>query len=429
MRGSFSRTMWRSLSLVLAGALVVALTGYGTHAATAQGQVEIKWLEWWVNEWGPANHAKLIADFEKANPSIKVTVVDTQYPQMAGKLNAAAAGGETYDVFGTEGDWLSGINKLGYVENLDPWLAKDKAFADSLTSVTPLRLNGKTLALALYLIPYQFAYNVDFFDKAGLKAPTNWDEFAQVEQRLRDKSAGRYGMSMPLADGGFILTRYFGFRLAQEGGRIFDETGKVVFNSPQGVAALTWWKNFYSKGLVVPGSLGENQTQMLEFLASGQVPTIIDGPFIWSKAKQIDANIKLAYAPAWRARTGGYFWGTSGVGMSAKSPNKEAAWKFIEYLYSPSTAVTMTKTISLPWATKAAMNSLVGSSDPMLKHIPEFANQDPAHNLLEPVLPESQKLLDALKLSFQDAVTGKKDPKQALDEAAAVWQAELDKAK
>jgi multiple sugar transport system substrate-binding protein len=348
---------------------------------------------------------------------------------MSGKLNAAAAGGENYDVFGTEGSWLSGINKLGYVENLDPWLAKNKTFADSLTSVTPLKLNGKTLALALYLIPYQFAYNVDAFTMAQLKPPTSWEEFIQVEQRLRDKAAGKYGMSMPLSDGGFILTRYFGFRLAQEGGRLFDDTGKVVFNSPPGVAALKWWKDFYSMGLVVPGSLGENQTQMLEFLASGQVKTVIDGPFIWSKAKQIDPKIQLTYAPAWRARSGGYFWGTSGIGMSAKSPNKEAAWRFIQYLYSRDVSINMTKTISLPWATKAAMNSLKGSSDPMLKHIPEFANQDPGHNLLEPVLPEAGKLLDALKISFQDAVTGKKDPQRALDEAAAAWQAELDKAK
>jgi ABC-type glycerol-3-phosphate transport system substrate-binding protein len=410
-------------------AFIFLLTFNVAPHAAAGPQVEIKWLEWWVNEWGPANHARLIADFEKANPSIKVTVVDTQYPQMAGKLNAAAAGNENYDVFGTEGSWLSGLHKLGYVENLGPWLAKDKDFATSLTSVTPLRLNGRTLALALYLIPYQFAYNVNSFSKAALKPPSSWEEFVQVEQRLRNKSAGKYGMSMPLSDGGFILTRYFGFRLAQEGGRLFDEVGKVVFNSPEGVAALKWWKDFYSKGLVVPGSLGENQTQMLEFFASGQVTSTIDGPIIRSKAKQIDPSIKLAYAPAWRARAGGYFWSTSGIGMSAKSPNKDAAWRFIQYLYSRDVSVNMTKTISLPWATKAAMNSLMGSSDPILRHIPEFANQDPGHNLLEPVLPEAEKLVNALKISFQGAVTGKKDPKQALDEAAAVWQAELDKAK
>ena len=418
---------WIPALLALASFLAFAVAPYA--AAGPSTQVELKWLEWWVNEWGPPNHAKLIADFEKANPSIKVTVVDTPYPQMAGKLNAAAAGGENYDVFGVEGTWLSGLNKLGYVENLDPWLAKDKAFASSLTGTAPRRFGGKTLSLCLYLNTYQFAYNVDFFSKAQLKAPTNWDEFVQVERRLRDKTGNRYGMSMPLSDGGFLYGRYFGFRLAQEGGQLIDDSGKVAFNSPQGVAALKWWKDFYNMGLVVPGSLGEDQTQMLEYVASGQVPSIIDGPFIWSKAKQIDPKIKLAYAPAWRAHTGGYFWSCSGVGMSAKSPNKDAAWKFLQYLYSRDVSVNMTKTISLPWATKAALESLKSSTDPILKNLPDFSNQDSAHNIVSPVLPEAGKLVDALKIAFQDGVTGKKDPKQALDEAAAVWQAELDKAK
>ncbi len=172
-----------------------------------------------------------------------------------------------------------------------------------------------------------------------------------------------------------------------------------------------------------------NQTPMLGSLASEQVTTFIDGPFSWSKAKQIDPNIKLAYAPAWRARTGGYLWSCSGVGVSAKSPNKDAAWKFLQYLYSKDVSINMTKTISLPWATKPALESLKGTSDPILKYIPDFANQDAAHNVISPVLPEAGKLIDVLKIAFQDGVSGKKDPKQALDEAAAAWQAELDKAK
>src|SRR5690348_15050127 len=123
----------RSTAALLAFVFLLAYLAAPHAAAGPSSQVELKWLEWWVNEWGPPNHAKLIADFERANPAIKVTVVDTPYPQMAGKLNAAAAASENYDVFGVEGGWLSGLNKLGYVENLDPWLAKDKAFAGTLT--------------------------------------------------------------------------------------------------------------------------------------------------------------------------------------------------------------------------------------------------------------------------------------------------------
>jgi ABC-type glycerol-3-phosphate transport system substrate-binding protein len=411
------------------GLVAIVAAGLAASPAAAQAQrVEIKWLQWWVNEWGPKNHADLIANFERANPNIKVTVIDLPYPQMSGKLNAAAAAGENYDIFGVEGSWLSGLNKLGYVEPLDPWLARDQAFTSSLVDLGFRRLGGKTLSLCLYMNTYHFAYNVDFFDKARLTPPRNWEEFVAVLRRLRDRTAGRYGMSMPLADGGFILTRYFGFRLAQEGGQLVVND-EVRFNSPQGVAALQWWKELYNADLVVPGSMGENQTQMLEYLASGQVQTIIDGPFIWTKAKQIDPAIRLAYAPPWRAKTGGYLWSCSGIGMSAKSPNKEAVWRFIQYLYSRDVSVTMTRLISLPWATKAAMDSLKGSTDPILRYIPDFAAQDPRSNIMFPVLPEAGKLIDAFKVAFQDAVTGKKQPKQALDEAAAIWHAEINRAK
>jgi ABC-type glycerol-3-phosphate transport system substrate-binding protein len=115
--------------------------------------------------------------------------------------------------------------------------------------------------------------------------------------------------------------------------------------------------------------------------------------------------------------------------MNAKSQHKEEAWAFIKYLYSADVAVKMTKTISLPWATKAAMDSLKGSDDPILRYIPDFANQDAKHNVLFPVLPEAEKLVDSFKLAFQQAVTGQKDTKVALDEAAATWKEILDKYK
>jgi ABC-type glycerol-3-phosphate transport system substrate-binding protein len=393
--------------------------------AAPEEVVELRWLQWWVNEWGPENHAALIDEFEKMHPNIKVTVVDVPWPDMAGKLNAAAAGGETYDVFGTESTWIAGLKKQGFVENLDPWLEKSPEFANSLASTAPLKLQGETRGLCLYLIPYQFAYNVDVFEEKGLEPPSDWDEFVAVLEALRDESTNTYGMSMPLQDGGFIMTRYFAFRLAQEGGQWFDDEGNVAFNSPEGVATLEWWKDFYDKGLVVPGSMGEDQATMLEFVASGQVPTVIDGPFIWTKAKQIDPDIKIAYAPAWKAKTGGYAWACSGVGMSAKSEHKEEAWEFLKYLYSDDVAVKMTQTVSLPWATKAALASLEGSEDPLLRYVPEFANQDPDANVLFPVLPEAGALVDAFKLAFVETLSGEKDAQTALDEAAAFWEETL----
>lgn len=391
--------------------------------------VEIKWLEWWATVW-LENQTELIADFEKEHPNIKVTVVDTPWNDMAAKLQAAAAGGgETYDVVGMESPWISSLTKQGYLEDLDPWLQKEPQFADKLTSATPMKLFGKTRALGLYLIPYQFAYNVDIFEQKGLQPPTNWDEFVKVLEALRDPATNSYGMSMPLQDGSFIMTRYFAFRLAQEGGQWLDKDGKVVFNSPEGVAALQWWKDFYNKGLVVPGSMGEDQTMMAEFLATGQTSATIDGPFIPETIRAINPEVKMAYAPPWKAKTGGYSWASSGVALVATGKHKNEAWEFIKYLYSDKVSTEFAKKISYVWATKAGLAWLEDSDDPFLKWVPAMANQDPEHNVVYPTLPEGEKLTDAFKLAFQEALTGKKDPKIALDEAAKVWQEVLDAAK
>ena len=392
--------------------------------------VEIKWLQWWVNEWGPERHAKLIADFEKGHPNIKVNVVNVPWSDMAPKLmSAAAGGGRTYDVIGIEAEWISSLTKMGYLEKLDPWMEKTPGFTDSLVSTTPLKLFGDTRALSLYLIPYQFAYNVDVFREKGLEPPTNWEEFVAVLEALHDPATHTYGMSMTLQEGDFIITRYFQLRLAQEGGQWFDEDGKVIFNSPEGVAALQWWKDFYDKGLVVPGSMGEDQSMMLEFLGSGKTVATIDGPFIYEKVKNIDPDINLAYAPPWWDKTGGYSWAASGVAMTATSPYKEEAWEFLKYLYSKEVSVDFAKQIGYVWATKAGMSWLEDSDHPLMKMVPGMANQDAENNVLYPVMPEAEKLVEAFKIAFQETLSGKKDAKTALDEAAAIWQKTLDSAK
>jgi multiple sugar transport system substrate-binding protein len=414
----------RSLMLVV---LVFMTVQCGGPAPTKQPEqapteqvVEITYLTEEVNEWGADLHAQWIAEFEAAHPNIKVNVVNVSWDDLEEKLTSAAAGGVVYDVFFVENAWISSLVKLGYIEDLDPWLERDPDTANKIYPAGFMRLGGKTRGLCFYMIPYQFAYNESIFEEKGLQPPTNWDEFVQVEKALRDEGTNTYGISLPLQDGGYVLTRLFDYRLAQEGGQLIDKDGNVVFNSPEGVAALQWWVDFYNMGLATPGSFGENQTMAMEFFGTGQTASYIDGPFVLGKAKQMDPNIRVAYAPAWKAKTGGYSWACSGLTIAANSTHKEQAWEFFKWIYSDQVSVKWANTLSLVFATKAATASLSTSDNPMLRRIPEFS-QDETHNVSYPVLPEAEKLIDALSLAFQQALVGDKDAKTALDEAAAVW--------
>jgi ABC-type glycerol-3-phosphate transport system substrate-binding protein len=396
---------------------------------TAAAQVELKWLQWWVTEWGADTHHQLIANFEAAHPNIKVTVTDVPWPDMPPKLQAAAAGQEVYDVFGTEGSWLSSLVKQNYAEDLGPWLKKDPDFANSLTNMTPMDYQGVTRGLCLYIIPYNFTYNVDMFQQKGIAPPTNWDEYVSAMQALKDPSNGVYGAAFPFNDSSFILTRDFGLRLAQEGGRWLDDKSNIAFNSPEGVAALQWWVDFYNKNLQVPGSFGQDQAFVNEQIAAGKVASSIDGPFVWIKVKQINPNVKMAATPPWKAATGGYSWACSGFGMNANTTHKQEAWEFMKYLLSKDVSINMTKKVSLVWATKASVDSLQTTDDPVLRQVPAILNTDPQHNIIYPNLPNMEKLQDDFGQEFQAALSGQKTAKQALDDAAKVWQSAIDQAR
>lgn len=421
------RKVLSALCLILVGVLVFA-GGQKESGESAEGEVvEITWLQWWVNEWGPDTHAALIDEFESLHPNISVTVVDVPWPDMATKLKAdASGGGNKYDVLGMEIDWISGLVNMGYLEDLDPWLEKDKEFSDTLITSANMVYQGDVRGLALYLAPYQFAYNVDAYKELGIDVPTNWDEFVQAMKEIKQK--GKYGISMTLQSGDFVANRYFAFKFAQLGGQYIDKNGKIAINSPAGIATFDFWKDFYAMDLHAPGSMNEDQSTSLELLATEKVLSIIDGPFILTKALQINPDIKLAYAPAWTDKTGGYGFNTSGISMNANTKHKDEAWELIKFMLSKKVSEKMTKTVSLPWATESGLAVLNNSDDPMLKYVPDFLNQDPEHTIAFPCLPDAERLVDELKLAFQEVLAGNTDSKTALDAVAAEWQKTIDEA-
>jgi maltose-binding protein MalE len=89
----------------------------------------------------------------------------------------------------------------------------------------------------------------------------------------------------------------------------------------------------------------------------------------------------------------------------------------------------MTKKVSLVWATKASVDSLQTTDDPVLRQVPAILNTDPQHNIIYPNLPNMEKLQDDFGQEFQAALSGQKTAKQALDDAAKVWQSAIDQAR
>ena len=160
-------------------------------------------------------------------------------------LTNAQAGTATYDVLGMEACcFLSGIDKLGGLEDLTPYLERDPEFVERLTALTPVKWRGGVMELNWYIFPYAYVYNMDIFEQAGIEPPKNWDEMVEVTRQLNESGVVQYGFG---DSGGFIhhvsYAVYAG-RLAQLGGRMLDENGRAAFNS------LKVWRRWVWKAFI-----------------------------------------------------------------------------------------------------------------------------------------------------------------------------------
>ena len=309
-----------------------------------------------------------------------------------------------------------------------PWIEGAPAdWQAQLAEGAKVEWAGEVQMLYWYIFPYALAYNVDMLAAAGVEPPTNWDEFVAAAEALKDEENGVYGFSMSMGQNNSAVYFYLGGLLQQLGGSFLDENGNPNFNSPEGVQAMEMWKEFYDAGLAAPGTLAETHTDTREFFATGKIAMIWDGPFIGSIAHNINPDINVAYAPAWWDETGGYVWAGSGLAMSKNSKHKEEAWTFLEFMMNADSAVKLTEDKSIPYASTAVFEGLLlTTDDPILREIPAMLNQDPAHNYFMQPIPEYEKTHDALMLAEQEILAGDKSAQDALDEAAAVWQEEID---
>ena len=160
------------------------------------------------NFWGNADQAKAIQaqidNFTTKNPSIKVSLDFSDWGNYWTKLATQCAAGGAPDAFAMSNTlYLSSYASKGYLadcgeladkDNLD--LSKYYKSALDLSSY-----NGKLVGMPQDINTIILAYNVDMFNKAGLKVPdenTTWDDVLNMAKALTLDKNGKTA-----ADAGF----------------------------------------------------------------------------------------------------------------------------------------------------------------------------------------------------------------------------------
>lgn len=265
-------TVSRRTTLAGIGALGMAGVLGAPKPASAQATAT---LRWWSTQSVPAQLAAYkfqIAQFEAANPGIKVVFEPTSNETYAAQLAAAFASGQVPNIvthlpsFAVTNYWRNGL--LEPFNDVIKMVGEDKFFpgANRIYEVEKGVYGGAgiggTAANSLWL-------RTDLMKKAGIaEAPKTWDELRAACRKMQ--GGGIYGAPLPYAKNSMTSLVFICFvRLA--GGMVFTPDLQVALDSKESLNALEFYKSM--RELCPPGATGYSWGESLTAFVSGATAT------------------------------------------------------------------------------------------------------------------------------------------------------------
>ncbi len=106
---------------------------------------------------------------------------------------------------------------------------------------------GKYNAVPFYGWVQGLWYRADLFEQDGLEPPKTWDDILTAAKHFTDKDNGFYGIFMPSKMDQFADQVFTQIALSN-GAAMFDKEGNVIFNSPEMVESLKFFKELSKYG-------------------------------------------------------------------------------------------------------------------------------------------------------------------------------------
>ena len=443
------------------------------HQAQADSSSRTKLIVWGLQSGKETKGLDAqIAEFEKRNPDIRVSVLSmgagSMNPQ---KLMTSIVGGVPPDVINqdrfTIGDWAS----RGTFQPLDRFLAAEKNLPDGVHEADfypaawkEALYKGQVYAIPTGIDDRMLYYNRQVFRDAGLDPnhpPQTWEELEDYAKKLtkynRDGTYSRIGFIPNFGNSWLYLYSW------QNGGEFMSPDGRTcTLNNPYSAAALKYMVNVYNDlggyDKVNIFQTGFQSNEQDPFF-TGKIGMVINGNWVLNSIARYAPGLDFAVAPApvpaerlqgVKAKTGRFagqppfltWTGGFSLAMPMGAPHSEAGWRFIKWMTSLDAAIlgdraqkAYNESKGRPYVFDLTANKKINEAllenfppvNPRLKTAQKaFIDMLPVARY-RPVTFIGQTLWDAHVRAFERACSLKQTPQQALDEQRNLVQKELDK--
>ena len=415
-------------------ALLFIIGTVGCAPKAASGPVTIHVLTMDQAGLKPAEIDQIARDFEAQNPDIKVNMEYLGYDFIHDKITTGmAANPPAYDAVMIDVIWPDEFIKAGYLLDVT-----DRVTPEMKSGMFPASWNGVTRNGKIYGMPWlmdvkYFMYNKDMLQQAGITdPPKTWEELVEQAKTIKEKGIVEYPIIWSWNQKEGVVCDY-AVLLYGNGGSFLDASGKPAFNNDKGVAALAWMKQTLDDGLSNPSSVSSDENAVRDNFMAGQSAFAVNWLFQYSDSNdasksQIVGQAAFSPMPIFQAGMdagvkGSSVDGFSSLAVMATTPYADQTWKFLTYLASNEVQTKYSKEMLPVWQTDfegEALKKLESATETNPVTVPAFLAQFPFANE-RPTVPYYNEASAALQLAIQEALTGVKSPKDALDEAAAKW--------
>lgn len=256
-------------------------------------------------------------------------------------LDLAFASGQAPDIIRTKENAIQSYVQKGFLAPIDSYLTDEMKQKFPVIQDYNL-IGGKLYSLPNYGSTMRLVYNKDLFEKAGIAAPPKTiAEMVEDAKKITavGKAEGAYGFALNFKNPESALGRsarviaegsgYGGFGYNYKTAQ-YDFAGfKEIINA---------FKQMVDDGSTLPGMESLDIDPLRAQFAEGKIGMYVSfssEPGVYKN--QFPAKIKWAGAPVptidgtVKGATG--FLGGQWLGISSAAKNKDAAWKFIQYMY------------------------------------------------------------------------------------------------
>lgn len=393
--------------------LIVALVLVAGCARTEEERTVVRF---WVMGYEGEIVAKLLPEFERQHPDIRVDLQIVPWLSAHEKLLTAFAGESLPDVSPIGNTWIPEFAALDALEPLDDEIAATPGFdqADFFPGVWDTGvIEGRAYAVPWYVETRLPFYRRDMLAKAGVKTlPASWNEWRVAMREVKQVAGqGNYAILLPLNEFEPLLSLAI-----QQPEPLLREDGRYGnFRSEGFRQSLGFYKEMFDRQWA-PVVTNNQISNVWDEFGKGFYSFYISGPWNIAKFKE---RLPASQQKDWMTMP---LPGPNGPGASLAngtsfvvfkdSPNKDAAWQLIAWLSSPAVQAefhALTGDLPprrSPWLTPALAN------DPYAKAFREQLERA----VSTPKVPEWERIATEMRLVGEQVANGRLTVDQAAEE-------------